>query len=90
MRLTNDMGRKPDLIRPKATEAKESSILRLDNSKARNLLGWRPLLDIEATLKWTSSWYRAFLEDQNMKELTIKQIDEFEKFSGETDLINEF
>jgi CDP-glucose 4,6-dehydratase len=36
----------------------ETHALRLDSSKARTLLGWRPLLDVDEALRWTVEWYR--------------------------------
>jgi CDP-glucose 4,6-dehydratase len=41
----------------------EAAHLRLDSSKARAELGWRPRLSLEETLAWTADWYRAHLGD---------------------------
>jgi CDP-glucose 4,6-dehydratase len=37
----------------------EAHTLRLDISKAHALLGWRPMLGIEETVRLTADWYRA-------------------------------
>ncbi len=37
----------------------EAGILRLDISKARERLAWRPVLDPEDTVRMTAGWYRA-------------------------------
>ncbi len=36
----------------------ESRLLALDTSKAANLLGWRPVLDINKAVKYTVDWYK--------------------------------
>lgn len=35
----------------------ERTFLTLDSTKAHRLLGWHPLLDLEATIDWTVEWY---------------------------------
>lgn len=39
----------------------ERGVLTLDSSKARRLLGWRPMLDLEETIDWTVEWYATAL-----------------------------
>jgi CDP-glucose 4,6-dehydratase len=57
----------------------EDHVLRLDASKARTELGWKPRLEIEAALSWTLAWYRAWREDDNLAEFTRKQIADYEQ-----------
>lgn len=52
-------------------------VLRLDASKARVDLGWKPRLKIETALEWTIAWYRAWSRGNNMTEFTAKQIVEW-------------
>jgi CDP-glucose 4,6-dehydratase len=52
----------------------EAHYLRLDSSKARTELGWRPKLEIESALEWTVSWYRAWHEGSYMLTETRNQI----------------
>jgi CDP-glucose 4,6-dehydratase len=54
-------------------------VLRLDASKARIELGWKPRLGIELALEWTVKWYRACNGDEDMQSFTLKQIAEYEK-----------
>jgi CDP-glucose 4,6-dehydratase len=56
----------------------ETNVLRLDASKARLLLGWKPRLNIETALEWTVAWYSAAHQGANMAEVTEKQISEYE------------
>jgi CDP-glucose 4,6-dehydratase len=40
----------------------EANLLHLDSAKARSLLHWQPVWNIDATLARTVEWYRAWLE----------------------------
>lgn len=47
----------------KAVDAKaphEAKLLTLDITKAKERLGWRPMLSLEETLRWTAEWYRDY------------------------------
>lgn len=52
----------------------EAKYLKLDSSKARNKLGWRPKLNLRTALDLTVDWYRAYEAEADMRELTEKQI----------------
>ena len=39
---------------------KEACLLRLDSTKARSILGWSPVLDLETSLDWTVDFYKNF------------------------------
>lgn len=56
---------------------KESNMLRLDATRAREILGWTPLLDFDAMIEWTAAWYRGFLDGADMRGLTMTQVDAF-------------
>lgn len=55
----------------------EARLLRLDTAKARETLGWSPLLDFEQTTQWTAGWYRAFADRRDLLETTMKQVDRY-------------
>jgi CDP-glucose 4,6-dehydratase len=55
----------------------EANLLALDISKAKYILKWYPLLDIEQTVKYTADWYSAFYAGKNMYELGLSQINQF-------------
>jgi CDP-glucose 4,6-dehydratase len=57
----------------------ESHALRLDASKARAELGWRPRLGMEAALEWTLDWYRSWQLGGDMVQETLAQIGRFER-----------
>jgi CDP-glucose 4,6-dehydratase len=60
-----------------ANHPHEANYLKLDISKAAHLLNWRPLLSIEKALELTVDWARAWQDDENLKEKTISQINEY-------------
>ena len=53
----------------------EAASLRLDSSKAKTELGWRPLIALEQSLDLTVEWYRQFDAGSAMREVTFRQID---------------
>lgn len=57
----------------------EAGILQLDVSKARHRLGWQPRLDFETGLDWLIEWYRARLERDDPREITLRQIRRYQK-----------
>lgn len=52
-----------ELVIGGADDLHEAHYLKLDCSKARAKLGWRPLLTIDEALEMTVAWYRSYLED---------------------------
>ncbi len=55
----------------------EADLLRLDCSKARRELGWRPVWGFDQAIDATADWYTAFLAGANVSKLTRSQIDCF-------------
>ena len=55
----------------------ETGVLRLDASKAKKLLGWKPVLGISEALDWTLDWYSAYYEGSDAEKLTSDQIDKY-------------
>ena len=53
----------------------EAHYLKLDSSLARARLGWRPLVDLDATLQSIVDWYRALADGQDIKSVTLGQIE---------------
>lgn len=52
----------------------EATWLKLDSSKARQVLGWNPILALSTTLQWTVEWYQQYAELGNAREKTLEQI----------------
>lgn len=55
----------------------EAHFLKLDSTKARTELSWKPVLNFDETISWTADWYRTHQESKEL--LTLKQIAEFQK-----------
>ncbi len=55
----------------------EANYLKLDISKARNRLAWRPRWDLETALSRIISWHRAWIGKQDMREVCVRQIEEY-------------
>lgn len=61
----------------------EASFLRLDISKAKTLLNWKPLLNFKETIQFTVAGYNDELEKPiTVYESRIKQIQEFQSLNG--------
>jgi CDP-glucose 4,6-dehydratase len=57
--------------------AHEAGYLKLDSSKARRMLHWRPVLDFETAITYTVEWYRAELSQKDMRAFTHDQIEKY-------------
>ena len=55
-------------------EPHEARLLRLDCTKAKTHLTWKPRLRFKDAIDMTSSWYRAWHDRKDMKEFTASQI----------------
>jgi CDP-glucose 4,6-dehydratase len=56
----------------------EAHTLRLDSSRARTLLGWRPRWSLDAALDRTIDWHLAWRDGQDMAAVSLAQIDAYE------------
>ena len=61
----------------KSSNFKESNLLQLNSQKARKLLNWKCILDIDQTLRYTAEWYLMFHEKKNILNFTLSQIEEY-------------
>jgi CDP-glucose 4,6-dehydratase len=55
----------------------EAKFLKLDISKAANKLKWSPKWNVNKALHESAVWYKSFINNENMSELTRKQIQDF-------------
>ena len=56
----------------------EAKLLMLDTSLAKHELGWKPKISTLEGIKLTAQWYNSYLKgNEDLKELTVKQIKEF-------------
>ncbi len=52
----------------------EAKFLKLDIEKAKNVLNWQPLFDINTALKFTFDWYKSFYNQEDIEGFTNQQI----------------
>jgi CDP-glucose 4,6-dehydratase len=57
----------------------EAHYLKLDSSKARTLLNWKPRLDLSESLAWVVAWYRGYAAGEDIRRITQSQIADYEK-----------
>ncbi len=55
----------------------EAKLLKLDYTKAKELLGWMPVLDTQTTFKTTIEWYKAYSQKEDIELLTINDINNY-------------
>ena len=56
----------------------EAGYLKVDSSKARSRLHWRPRLKLQSALEWLVDWYQAWHHGANMHEFSLSQIARYE------------
>jgi len=55
----------------------EAGLLKLDTSKVRTFLGWKPVYNIYETSKRTINWYKHFynaIEKEKLYKITVNEI----------------
>lgn len=60
----------------------EANILRLDCSKARGELGWRPLLGLDVALDWIVEWHRDVAAGGDARAATLRQLEAYRNLSN--------
>ncbi|USG60339.1 CDP-glucose 4,6-dehydratase [Sneathiella marina] len=70
---------KSDWLLNKTEQPVEKTALALDAGLAKNALGWESKWQAEKTLDMTVDWYKAFSDGRNAFELTLSQIEDYEK-----------
>ena len=58
---------------PAPVEQREAGLLRLDASRAGETIGWRPVLDLDTALRWTTEWYRPGVDHRALADDQISR-----------------
>ncbi len=66
-------------VEPHRLPLHEARYLKLDSSRARSHLGWRPRWDLEQGLEATVAWYRALHAGEDMRAFTAEQIQSYQR-----------
>ncbi len=65
-----------------AVQRHEATYLKLDSSKAKSKLGWKPNWDLEKALAQTVDWYQAYARKSDMHQKTCAQIKKYTSLQG--------
>jgi CDP-glucose 4,6-dehydratase len=60
----------------------EAGLLRLDSSRARAELGWRPALGLAETIEWIAEWHKAVGRGDDARAVTLEQIERYMALVG--------
>jgi len=66
-------------------ESVEQHRITLDASKARERLGWRPTWSAARSVDAALAWYAAYGQSEDMRAVTLSQIEDFQRDSGRGD-----
>jgi CDP-glucose 4,6-dehydratase len=83
-RLTAEWGDSARWGQDMQPQPHEASFLKLDSSKAKARLGWRPRWDLNNALGSIVAWHRARHSGVDMRAFTLKQIHEYMAFNSQT------
>jgi len=70
-------GKKSNIILDISENPYESKILKLDCSKSKMELDWKPKINLKKGLEMTIDWYKEYEKQSNMRIVSEKQIDYF-------------
>ncbi len=62
-----------------AVHRHEAGFLKLDSSKSRHVLGWKPHWDVAMALDKTVAWHLAWRKGRDMKQFSIEQIELYQR-----------
>jgi CDP-glucose 4,6-dehydratase len=57
----------------------EAGFLKLDISKVKSKLGWRPVWELSHTLEKIIDWHKAWLDKEDMQAACLTEIEEYTK-----------
>lgn len=63
--------------RPNGAQPHEATLLKLDCSKARAALGWRPRFSLEKALEKVVEWHKGVAAGDDARELSFRQLEEY-------------
>lgn len=73
-RIREHWSGKPDWDPDPGPHPHEAAYLKLDSSRARLRLGWRPVVPLQTALRSIVDWHEAMAAGQDMREITLRQI----------------
>jgi CDP-glucose 4,6-dehydratase len=82
--LASSWGEGASVVFEKEHEAMphEAGLLRLDSSRARQILGWRPRWNLGESLQRTVDWHRAWGSGEEMRTFSLSQVAAYRSVPG--------
>jgi CDP-glucose 4,6-dehydratase len=80
--LVRRWGGEAKWITDQSPQPHEAGLLRLDCSKSRERLEWRPRVDLGIALDWVIEWHRRHASGESARKLTDEQIARFQDGSS--------
>lgn len=77
-KMTSDWNHKENWKIDSDEQPHEANYLKLDISKAKNLLGWKPSWDLTVTIDKIIKWHQSWISGTNAQALCLAQINEFQ------------
>jgi CDP-glucose 4,6-dehydratase len=66
-----------DFVQLEPADLHEAHLLSLDCTKALTYLDWQSKLNLDKCIQWITEWYKTSADNKCVKEITLKQIDEY-------------
>jgi CDP-glucose 4,6-dehydratase len=76
--LAGAWGGAPGWERDGAEHPHEAQLLRLDVTKSRTVLGWRPRLDLSSAVGMCAEWYKAVGSGADARDISLRHIERYE------------
>ena len=65
----------------------EANLLKLDSSKSKKILNWKPVINIEKLAKMTTDWYKVYYKNKiYSKKMLNRSIKEIKRFDYQKNL----
>ncbi len=81
-KITNKWGNGASWLLDGQVHKHEANFLKLDCSKAKSRIGWRPCWQIEYSIDKIINWHQAYLGGDDMKKITLNQIDDYNLYAN--------
>ena len=78
--LTKQLGREGQWELDKITNPHEANYLKLDCTKVKHFLTWKPNWSLDVTLSKISEWYISYQANSDMQKITYDQISSYINF----------
>jgi len=81
--ICRKMNHKPGYETNSETQPHEANFLKLDCSKSKSLLKWKPKMRLAESINEIIFWTKAYMEGKDMKQISIDQVNSFLSKEGE-------